>query len=1014
MQQQPHSGQQPSGAPNGVAGGAQLPQTGGISPAQPGATGTTANRAQVNGGRFDFDDGGTYCGGWEDGKAHGHGVCTGPKGQGAYSGSWHFGFEVSGVYTWPSGSAYEGQWQNGKRHGLGMETRGRWLYRGEWTQGFKGRYGVRQSTTSTARYEGTWSSGLQDGYGSETYADSGTYQGQWLRGMRHGYGVRASAPFGLASHYKPPKQVRASLTSLRSADGGPAVAPTPEPTDRRDRRVDDSRGGFVLKARSDDPPARRKSLTEKSLKKGILSGLKIRKQRSTGDLEKRGTGGSIRSNASSASWMSTESSQSQASASVHTDSNASFVIEDEQMDASVTETYLGEWKNDKRTGFGISERSDGLRYEGEWFNNRKYGYGVTTFRDGSKEEGKYKNNVLITSQKKKHLFLIRSAKFRERIEAAVNAAQRASKIALQKADIAISRTATARGKAELADIAAEHAREDSELAQQTARQFAPDFRQPGLERLRNREIPKYVPPPQDSMPGKSILHKTASVDQPSGATPIKSAVDSTTTTMNATPASAANNTVSNVMQSIRRTSVKPLPQNQLPMQNQIPNQVPLANQAPMNQLNTQQTSLTGQNPYQQYPYQQQNPMSQYSNSIPNQYQSNQYSQQHHQFVQNNPYQYQLTNPSQVEQQYSDYQQQQQQQQPIGLHDFQNLQAYPSQQTAIPNQYGPGQMNQYNSQSMYAQQTHQSQYQPDNIMDAARPPSSTSLRRNSRVLSPQDRPGIIGQTLNDRLDHYKRPPSRDSSVDRYARAHSRLTGSRQPSVDKTISNPPPEMLDRSMRAPSAIRGGTPLNGSVIGSGAATPTYAVPTPNQFEGALIKNRSLGQDILPSPGQPKRIIVPKENVQITDVEYVPWCPQIIVRTEMFWIETDEEEEALLCSPALMARRASESWIVAPPVEAMPVAAMPLQRKKSLPNVAQPIQLTATSPLSREEVSILSSMRREEIRRQVDESERLRANPLLYLVSPQVKDWFSRQQLVMLVLFINISLALMFFKLLT
>ncbi|XP_018402503.1 PREDICTED: uncharacterized protein LOC108779569 [Cyphomyrmex costatus] len=132
-----------------------------------------------------------------------------------------------------------------------------------------------------------------------------------------------------------------------------------------------------------------------------------------------------------------------------------------------------------------------------------------------------------------------------------------------------------------------------------------------------------------------------------------------------------------------------------------------------------------------------------------------------------------------------------------------------------------------------------------------------------------------------------------------------------------------------------------------------------------------------------------------------------------MFWIETDEEEEALLCSPALMARRASESWIVAPPVEVLNTA-MPLQRKKSLPDVAQPIHLTATAPLSREEVSILSSMRREEIRRQVDESERLRANPLLYLVSPQVKDWFSRQQLVMLVLFINISLALMFFKLLT
>lgn len=101
--QQPQNGTA-NGAPNGVAGGAQMPASGGTSPAQPGATGTTSsgpNRAQVNGGRFDFDDGGTYCGGWEDGKAHGHGVCTGPKGQGAYSGSWHYGFEVSGVYTWP-------------------------------------------------------------------------------------------------------------------------------------------------------------------------------------------------------------------------------------------------------------------------------------------------------------------------------------------------------------------------------------------------------------------------------------------------------------------------------------------------------------------------------------------------------------------------------------------------------------------------------------------------------------------------------------------------------------------------------------------------------------------------------------------------------------------------------------------------------------------------------------------------------------------------------------------------
>lgn len=260
------------------------------------------------------------------------------------------------------------------------------------------------------------------------------------------------------------------------------------------------------------------------------------------------------------------------------------------MDASVTETYLGEWKNDRRTGFGISERSDGLRYEGEWFNNRKYGYGVTTFRDGNKEEGKYKNNVLITSQKKKHLFLIRSAKFRERIEAAVNAAQRASKIALQKADIAISRTATARGKAELADIAAEHAREDSEIAQHTAKQFAPDFRQPGLERLRNREIPKYVPPPQDAAPAKSILHKNTRDEQnfTQNQTVQNSSNQNAKQDTNNATSSPSQTLMQSITQPMRRASMKPA-------QNQIQNQIPLGGQNQQTQMGNQTGYNTAQN-----------------------------------------------------------------------------------------------------------------------------------------------------------------------------------------------------------------------------------------------------------------------------------------------------------------------------------------------------------------------------------------------------------------------------------
>lgn len=58
------------------------------------------------------------------------------------------------------------------------------------------------------------------------------------------------------------------------------------------------------------------------------------------------------------------------------------------------------------------------------------------------------------------------------------------------------------------------------------------------------------------------------------------------------------------------------------------------------------------------------------------------------------------------------------------------------------------------------------------------------------------------------------------------------------------------------------------------------------------------------------------------------------------------------------------------------------LQRKKSLPDVAA----APNEAMSREEVSVLSSARREEIRRLQEENERLRANPLLYLVSPHVK----------------------------
>lgn len=96
------------------------------------------------------------------------------------------------------------------------------------------------------------------------FSKLGSYQGQWQEGKRHGYGVRTSAPFGLASHYRP-KNLQSSMTSLRSNDGANA-----DPAEKRNHRMDDVRGGFVLKAKSDEPPQRRNSLVEKT-KKGLLS-----------------------------------------------------------------------------------------------------------------------------------------------------------------------------------------------------------------------------------------------------------------------------------------------------------------------------------------------------------------------------------------------------------------------------------------------------------------------------------------------------------------------------------------------------------------------------------------------------------------------------------------------------------------------------------------------------------------------------------------------------------------------
>ncbi|XP_076839748.1 junctophilin-2 [Brachyhypopomus gauderio] len=476
----------------------------------------------MSGGRFEFDDGGAYCGGWEGGKAHGHGICTGPKGQGEFSGSWNYGFEVVGVYTWPSGNTYEGYWSQGKRHGLGIETKGHWIYKGEWTHGFKGRYGTRISSGSGAKYEGTWNNGLQDGYGTETYADGGTFQGQFTGGMRHGYGVRQSVPYGMAAVVRSP--LRNSLASLRSdhgngalpqqdapptvaAAGGGSDSPAPSAL------VGPSRGGFALTLHAD--PELLKPKKKGLFRRGSLLGKLTRSDSRASLSSQRSRLSFLRSESALSSATSDANSMASLGESEGEGEGHAFPPPEADIDATTTEVYLGEWKNDKRSGYGVSERSSGLKYEGEWLDNQRHGYGCTTFAEGGKEEGKYQHNVLVKVVKKK-MIQLKGAKTKQKVERGVEGAQRAAAIAKQKAEIAGSRTAHARSKAEAAEQAAQASNNESSIARVVARELSPSFYQPGPEYMKKRALQEIAESNENAETGihESLLVKETPPESP--------------------------------------------------------------------------------------------------------------------------------------------------------------------------------------------------------------------------------------------------------------------------------------------------------------------------------------------------------------------------------------------------------------------------------------------------------------------------------------------------------------------
>ena len=261
-----------------------------------------------------------------------------------------------------------------------------------------------------------------------------------MKGCRHGYGVRRSAAYSKACFIQDHGKRRRSLTSTRSSYEplvGTPQSETPETPEchlNSDMMKATKIGHFLssckfvlafnrtsIKSKHSEGSIKGRSRSALRMVTGSIRSLKKKQRSSSSEHMKIFGFNSQHQNNPLAQWHDTD-----------TDS-----------DNEVVETYAGEWKQDRRDGFGICERSDGIKYEGEWMGNRRHGYGVTHFSDSLKEEGRYKDDVLIEKNTKGKLLsglaLPTKKREKERIAAAVGAAHKAAQLANQKSDIANSR-----------------------------------------------------------------------------------------------------------------------------------------------------------------------------------------------------------------------------------------------------------------------------------------------------------------------------------------------------------------------------------------------------------------------------------------------------------------------------------------------------------------------------------------------------------------------------------------------
>ena len=132
------------------------------------------------------------------------------------------------------------------------------------------------------------------------------------------------------------------------------------------------------------------------------------------------------------------------------------------------QAYEGEWKDDRRHGYGVLKVDSLYTYYGQWVSNARTGYGVMMYENGDREEGEWHNGQLIVVLKRHKVALFKSHQLESKVKEARTKALQAKGKAKNMADLADSRAGSAVNKSRLAHQSAQRAQKDAQMAVEKA------------------------------------------------------------------------------------------------------------------------------------------------------------------------------------------------------------------------------------------------------------------------------------------------------------------------------------------------------------------------------------------------------------------------------------------------------------------------------------------------------------------------------------------------------------------